>query len=148
MTSRLGTGISLTFMSFIHSSRQYSKKHLILAFQYSGEIDYAAYVHHRSSIARFMVIFKLKSHAMSSQDWFVVGTLPTGHRVPIASPLSLRVAKTGKNHLNEETTALLPTARGYASDFSQTVTIWDMQRSCADVNSPYKRSAELTQWAL
>jgi hypothetical protein len=27
-----------------------------------------------------MVIFKLKSHAMASQDWFVVGALPQPHR--------------------------------------------------------------------
>jgi hypothetical protein len=31
------------------------------------------------------------------------------HRVPIASPLPLRVAKTGKNNLNEEITPLVHT---------------------------------------
>ncbi len=59
------------------------------------------------------------------------------HRAPILSPLPLRVAKTVRNHLNEEITPPFPL--GWASDFSQAVTILDMQRSCADVNSPYKR---------
>jgi hypothetical protein len=41
------------------------------------------------------------------------------HRVPTPSPRSLRVAKTGKNHLNEEITPLLPT--GIGERFSQTI---------------------------
>jgi hypothetical protein len=35
-----------------------------------------------------------------------------GHRARIISPLPLRVAKTGRNHLNEEFTPLLPTGIG------------------------------------
>jgi hypothetical protein len=34
------------------------------------------------------------------------------HRARIPSPLPLRVAKTGRNHLNEEFTPLLPTGIG------------------------------------
>ncbi len=34
------------------------------------------------------------------------------HRARIISPLPLRVAKTGRNHLNEEFTPLLPTVIG------------------------------------
>jgi len=34
------------------------------------------------------------------------------HRARIISPLPLRVAKTGRNHLNEEFTPLLPTGIG------------------------------------
>jgi hypothetical protein len=34
------------------------------------------------------------------------------HRARIISPLHLRVAKTGRNHLNEEFTPLLPTGIG------------------------------------
>jgi hypothetical protein len=34
------------------------------------------------------------------------------HRVRITSPLPLRVAKTGKYHLNQEITTLLPTGIG------------------------------------
>jgi hypothetical protein len=34
------------------------------------------------------------------------------HRARIPSPLPLRVAKTGRNHLNEEFTLLLPTGIG------------------------------------
>jgi hypothetical protein len=35
-----------------------------------------------------------------------------GHRARIISPFPLRVAKTGRNHLNEEFTPLLPTGIG------------------------------------
>ncbi len=41
------------------------------------------------------------------------------HRAPTHSPLPLRVAKTGKNNLNEEDTPLLPT--GIGERFSQPV---------------------------
>jgi hypothetical protein len=39
--------------------------------------------------------------------------------VPAPSPLPLRVAKAGKNHLNEEITPILPT--GIGERFSQTI---------------------------
>ena len=45
--------------------------------------------------------------------FFAVDLISSTPRVPTPSPLPLRVAKTGKNHLKE-----------------------DMQRTCADVNSP------------
>jgi hypothetical protein len=38
--------------------------------------------------------------------------MPTNNRARIPSPLSLRVAKTGRNHLNDEITPLLPTGIG------------------------------------
>jgi len=57
------------------------------------------------------------------------------HRAPTPSPPPLRVAKTGKNPLNEEITPLLPTGKR----FSQTISTLCVQRSCADMNSPYKR---------
>ncbi len=41
------------------------------------------------------------------------------HRAPTHSPVPLRVAKTGKNHLNEEITSLLPT--GIGERCSQTI---------------------------
>ncbi len=41
------------------------------------------------------------------------------HRVPTPTPLPLRVAKTGKNQLNEELTPLLPT--GIGERFNQTI---------------------------
>ncbi len=41
------------------------------------------------------------------------------HRAPTPSPLPLRVAKTGKNKLDEEITPLLPT--GIGERFSQTI---------------------------
>jgi hypothetical protein len=41
------------------------------------------------------------------------------HRAPTHSPLPLRVVKTGKNHLNEEITPLLPT--GIGERFRQTI---------------------------
>ncbi len=40
------------------------------------------------------------------------GLSGTIHRARIISPLPLRVAKTGRNHLNEEFTPLLPTGIG------------------------------------
>jgi hypothetical protein len=39
-------------------------------------------------------------------------SLRLSNRVPTPSPLRLRVAKTGKNHLNEETTPILHTGIG------------------------------------
>ncbi len=61
---------------------------------------------------------------------------PTGCRPPPPTPLPLRVAKAGRNNLNNEITPLLPTWIG--ERYSQTI-------SCADVNSPVNESAELTQ---
>ncbi len=49
------------------------------------------------------------------------------------SPLPLRVAKTGKNHLNKEINPLLPT--GIGERFSQTI----LNIGHADVSSPQKR---------
>jgi hypothetical protein len=64
---------------------------------------------------------------------------PTGCRPP-PTPLPLRVAKAGRNNLNNTITPLLlPT--GIGELYSQTI-------SCADVNSPVNESAELTQGAL
>jgi hypothetical protein len=40
------------------------------------------------------------------------GYISLEHRARIISPLPLRVAKTGRNHLNEEFTPLLPTGIG------------------------------------
>jgi hypothetical protein len=40
------------------------------------------------------------------------GTALSSHRVRTISPLPLRVAKTGRNHLKEEFTPLLPTGIG------------------------------------
>jgi hypothetical protein len=51
-------------------------------------------------------------------------------------PPPLQVAMAGKNHLNEEITPLLPT--GIGERYCQTISIYDMQRSYADMNSPYK----------
>ncbi len=60
---------------------------------------------------------------------------------PLPLPLPLRVAMSGRNHLNEEITPLLPT--GIGKRCSQTISnlghAEDMQRSGADVNSPYKQ---------
>jgi hypothetical protein len=53
---------------------------------------------------------------MGVREWEVVGLGygmgVGGHRARIISPLPLRVAKTGRNHLNEELTPLLPTGIG------------------------------------
>jgi hypothetical protein len=46
-----------------------------------------------------------------------IHNLDPDHRAPTHFPLPLRVAKTGKNHLNEEITSLLPT--GIGERFSQ-----------------------------
>jgi hypothetical protein len=50
-------------------------------------------------------------------------------------PSSLHKATAGKNYLNEEITPLLPTGIVF-SDIAIPYQIYDMQRSCADVNSP------------
>jgi hypothetical protein len=53
------------------------------------------------------------------------------------SPLPLRVAKAGRNHLNEEiSTFLLPTE--IDEQCSQTISNLGHAALCADVNSPYK----------
>ncbi len=41
-----------------------------------------------------------------------IGKYGEHHRARIISPLTLRVAKTGRNHMNEEFTPLLPTGIG------------------------------------
>ncbi len=58
-------------------------------------------------------------------------------------PTSLRVAKTGKNHLKEEITPLL--TLGQTSNIAEQYQIQDMQRSCTYVSSPIKESSEPTQ---
>ncbi len=73
--------------------------------------------------------------------------MPSEHRVPTLSLLPLRVAKTGKNRLNEEINPLLST--GIGERFSQTISNlghaallrrWELP--------PINESAELTQGAL
>jgi hypothetical protein len=54
---------------------------------------------------------------------------PQGADLPPPTPLPLHVATAGKNQMKEEITA---------SDVAKPYQIWDMQRSYADVNSPYK----------
>ncbi len=64
------------------------------------------------------------------------GAHPQGADPP-PTPLPLRVAKAGRNNLNNEITPLLlPT--GIGERYSQTI-------SCADVNSPVNESGKLTQ---
>jgi hypothetical protein len=60
-----------------------------------------------------------------------------GHRVPTSFPLSLRLAKAGRNHLNEEITPLLPT--GIGVQYCQTISNLGHAALCVGVNSPYKR---------
>jgi hypothetical protein len=70
----------------------------------------------------------------------------TGCR-PTPSPIPLRVAKAGRNILNEEITPLLPT--GIGERYSQTVSNLGhaaLLRRC-DL-PPVNKSAELTQGAL
>ncbi len=55
------------------------------------------------------------------------------------SPPPLNVATGGKNLLNEEIKLPPSSPLGQASDIAKPYQIWDMQRSCADMNSPYKR---------
>ncbi len=69
--------------------------------------------------------------------------ISTGCR-PLLPPL--HVAKTDRNNLNEEITPLLPT--GIGQRYCQTISINNMQCSCADVTPPTNESAELTQGAL
>jgi hypothetical protein len=69
------------------------------------------------------------------------------HRAPTPSPPPLRLAKTGKNHLNEEITPLLPT--GIGERFSQPVSNLGnaaLLRRCELL--PINESAELTRGAL
>jgi hypothetical protein len=62
------------------------------------------------------------------------GIRPTGCRAP--PPLPLHVGMAGRNNLNEE---ILPLPTEMASDIAKPYQIFDTQRCCADVNSPYKR---------
>jgi hypothetical protein len=77
------------------------------------------------SLGDFQVkIFSQSTHSYHrvKEDWereYRVLFREGHHRAPTHSPLPLRVAKTGKNHLNEEITPLLPTGKG--ERFSQTM---------------------------
>jgi hypothetical protein len=53
--------------------------------------------------------------------WFFGWIRTTGRRLT-PPPVPVRVAKTGKNHLNEEITPLLPT--GIGERYSQTISNW------------------------
>ncbi len=81
----------------------------------------------------------------SWKGWCDRGQAPTtGRRLP---PSPLRVAKTGKNHLNEEITPLFPT--GIGERFSQTISNLGhaaLLRRCK--LPPINESAELTRGAL
>ncbi len=57
------------------------------------------------------IFFEFRYSAFPATSWPRV-VLSTAHRARIPSPLPLRVAKTGRNHLNEEFTPLLPTGIG------------------------------------
>jgi hypothetical protein len=59
-------------------------------------------------------------------------------------PLPLRVAKAGRNHLNEEITPFLPTVIG--EGYSQTIT--NLGHAALLRTPPINESAELTQGAL
>jgi hypothetical protein len=66
------------------------------------------------------------------------------HRVPTPSLLSLRVAKKGQNHLNEEITHQLPT--GIGERFSQTISNLGHAALLPRCELPFiNESAELTQ---
>ncbi len=71
----------------------------------------------------------------------------SSQRAPTPSPPPLRVAKTGKNHLNEEITPLLPT--GIGERFIQTISNLGhaaLLRRCE--LRPLSEIAELTLGAL
>ncbi len=58
----------------------------------------------------------------------------TGCRPPL--PRSSKPVTAGRNHLNKKITPLLPT--GIGEWYGRTIQFRVKQRSCADVNSPYK----------
>jgi hypothetical protein len=68
------------------------------------------------------------------------------HRALTPSPSPLRVAKTGKNHLNEESTPLLPT--GIGERFSQTIENLGHAALLRRCELPLNENAELTRGAL
>jgi hypothetical protein len=59
------------------------------------------------------------------------------HLVLTPPPLPLIVAKAGRNQSNEKNTPSSPLVQ--ANDIAKPYQIYVKQRSCADVNSPYKR---------
>ncbi len=60
-----------------------------------------------------------KRNAEQTEWALYISVITTGCRLPPSPPPPLRVAKTGKNNLNEEITPLLPT--GIGERFSQTI---------------------------
>jgi hypothetical protein len=95
----------------------------------AGLVSFGSFLHRLYPIST--VVSRFTCPKIHSFDRILI----TGCR--FLPPLPLSVAKTCKNCLNEEITPLLPTGKG--ERFSQTISnLGHVQRSCTDVNSPYK----------